>query len=234
MAASSKNTTKNSGLRRRLMEKEILDQAVRLFAQRGVAGTTLQDISDALGISRPALYYYVKSKDALLERLVANLSQRDAQALEAIRRKRGLDPTEKLHAMARQIAGNAAANPDQSRILSFNRHQLPEGVAKEEMAAERSISRSIQSAVEDGIKAGHFRVVEPRTASFSIIGMCIWTAWWVNPASGPSIEDLTTQIADQAVASLLSLDRQEEPIDAASLLRSMRQDLDHLGRLIDT
>jgi AcrR family transcriptional regulator len=215
------------------MEKEILDQAVRLFADRGVAGTTLQDLADALGISRPALYYYVKSKDALLERLVANLSLRDAQALETIRRKRTLDPAEKIYAMARQVAGNAAANPDQSRILNFNRHQLPKGVAKEEMAAERSISRSFQTVIEEGVKSGHFRAVDTRTAGFAIIGMCVWTAWWINPASGPPVDDLADQIADQAVASLLALDRQEERTNAVAVLRSMREDLDHLARLID-
>ena len=52
--------------RRELVENEIYEQAIRLFAERGFAGTSLQDIADALGITRPALYYYVKSKDELL------------------------------------------------------------------------------------------------------------------------------------------------------------------------
>src|SRR5213079_854717 len=55
--------------RRELVENEIYEIAIRLFAERGFAGTSLQDIADALGITRPALYYYVKSKDELLAKL---------------------------------------------------------------------------------------------------------------------------------------------------------------------
>ncbi|MER5436948.1 helix-turn-helix domain-containing protein, partial [Streptomyces sp. NPDC002588] len=52
--------------RRELVENEMFEQASRLFAERGFAGTNLGDIAEAMGITRPALYYYVKSKDDLL------------------------------------------------------------------------------------------------------------------------------------------------------------------------
>src|SRR5580704_13800655 len=105
--------TGRAGLRRRLVEREILERAAELFAERGFAGTTVQDIADALGMSRPALYYYVKSKDVLLEQLVENLSINDAKVLEEIRRRRTGDPVEKLHAMAQHLATNAGSNPHQ-------------------------------------------------------------------------------------------------------------------------
>src|ERR1700741_476491 len=95
-----------AGIRRRLVEREILERAAELFAERGFAGTTVQDIADALGMSRPALYYYVKSKEVILQRLVENLSRRDAQELEEIRRRRTGDPADKLRDMARQLAMN--------------------------------------------------------------------------------------------------------------------------------
>jgi AcrR family transcriptional regulator len=167
----------SSNLRRALVEQEILDQALALFAERGFAGTTLQDVADALGMSRPALYYYVPSKDALLERLVESLSRRDARALDSIRR-RSAPASERLHEMAREIATNAASNPRQSRLLSENRHHLPPALAEADIEAERSIRRSIELVIEQGIRDGEFRVVDPRTAAMSIIGMCIWTAWW--------------------------------------------------------
>ena len=56
--------------RRELVENEMYEHAARLFAERGFAGTSLQDVADAMGVTRPALYYYVKSKDELLSKLV--------------------------------------------------------------------------------------------------------------------------------------------------------------------
>src|SRR5206468_2845368 len=63
-----------STARRELVENELYEHATRLFAERGFAGTSLQDIADALGITRPALYYYVKSKDELLAKLVTEVT----------------------------------------------------------------------------------------------------------------------------------------------------------------
>jgi len=49
----------------------ILDTALGLFGERGFEGTTLQQIADLLGVTKAALYYHFKSKDDLLEALVA-------------------------------------------------------------------------------------------------------------------------------------------------------------------
>src|SRR5262249_15236281 len=72
MTSSSSPGPRTAG--RELVENEIYEQAFRLFADRGFAGTSLQDIADALGITRPALYYYVKSKDELLAKLAADVA----------------------------------------------------------------------------------------------------------------------------------------------------------------
>jgi hypothetical protein len=58
--------------RRELVENEMFKQASRLFAERGFAGTNLGDIAEAMGITRPALYYYAKlGRRRLLEGAVA-------------------------------------------------------------------------------------------------------------------------------------------------------------------
>ena len=59
---------RSSSTRRDLVMSEILEHATRLFAQRGYDGTTLQDIADAIGITRPGLYNYINSKEQLLAR----------------------------------------------------------------------------------------------------------------------------------------------------------------------
>ena len=70
--------------RRELVEAQIYEQATRLFAERGFAGTSLQDIADAMGMTRPSLYYYVKNKDQLLARLVTEITEAPAAATEEI------------------------------------------------------------------------------------------------------------------------------------------------------
>jgi AcrR family transcriptional regulator len=230
-AAEPKTGRKRTGLRRALVEKEILDRAAELFAERGYKGTSLQDVADALGMSRTALYYYMDSKEAILGRLVENLSARDAKALESIRRKRATPPPAKLREMAHQIALNASSNPDQTRILTENRHHLPPDLATTDKTAERSILRALQAVIEDGVRSGDFRPLHPRRAALAVIGMCVWTAWWVPPGHAATAE-IADQVADQALASVLIADTGSDRADPGSLLRSVRENLDQLERVI--
>lgn len=47
--------------------------ACELFTKRGVQQTSLQDIAQEIGITKPALYYYFPSREALLQSLVQPL-----------------------------------------------------------------------------------------------------------------------------------------------------------------
>ena len=87
--------------RRELVENEIYEHAIRLFAERGFAGTSLQDIADALGITRPALYYYVKSKDELLAKLAADVAGGSAAQMTELAARPDLDAVGKLRDIAR-------------------------------------------------------------------------------------------------------------------------------------
>lgn len=54
-------------------QRKILNAAAKLFAQQGVAGTSLREISKAAGTSQSALHYYFASKDELLEVLLREI-----------------------------------------------------------------------------------------------------------------------------------------------------------------
>lgn len=48
----------------------ILDVALTLFSEKGYDGVGVDEIAAKLGMKGPALYYYFKSKDALLDELI--------------------------------------------------------------------------------------------------------------------------------------------------------------------
>jgi AcrR family transcriptional regulator len=53
--------------------ESIQDVARELFAQKGVQRTSLQDIADRLGITKPALYYHFRSRDDLVRSIITPL-----------------------------------------------------------------------------------------------------------------------------------------------------------------
>jgi AcrR family transcriptional regulator len=53
--------------------ESIQDVARELFTEKGVQRTSLQDIADRLGITKPALYYHFRSRDDLVRSIIAPL-----------------------------------------------------------------------------------------------------------------------------------------------------------------
>jgi AcrR family transcriptional regulator len=103
--------TRTSSSRRELVMSEILEHATRLFAERGYDGTTLQDIADAIGITRPGLYHYISSKEQLLAALVQDVSQNTAHTVRAVRLRTDLSSAGKLRAVVRALVLQRAAAP---------------------------------------------------------------------------------------------------------------------------
>src|ERR1700734_1217775 len=107
--------TRTSSSRRELMMSEILEHATRLFAARGYDGTTLQDIADAIGITRPGLYHYITSKEQLLAALVRDISENTAHIVRAVRFRTDLSSVEKLRAVVRGLVLQRARAPEHFR-----------------------------------------------------------------------------------------------------------------------
>ena len=57
---------------RQQVDAGILDRAAGLFAQRGFAKTSLQDVADAVGLSKAGLLHHFPSKDALREGVLSH------------------------------------------------------------------------------------------------------------------------------------------------------------------
>ena len=147
------------------MEKQIIEQATRLFAERGFASTTLQDIADATGLTRPALYHYVANKDELLSRLVSESTETPAALLHTINERTDLGPTEKLREMATAIALHQAQAPDRFRLIIRSEAELPEDISRNYEQSRRHVLKEFIHVVEDGIRTGEMRPVDPRTAA---------------------------------------------------------------------
>jgi TetR/AcrR family transcriptional regulator len=50
-------------------EIKLLDSALRLFSQQGYEGTSIREIIEGAGVTRPVLYYYFENKEDLFRRL---------------------------------------------------------------------------------------------------------------------------------------------------------------------
>ena len=117
--------------------ERLLDIATNVFAQRGYAGTRVDDIVEATGMSRRTLYQMFDSVDAILtevyERAVRISFTTLVQRLMAV-----TDPIERIHAGVQAWFDMIAENPS-AAIVVFDvyRHAGPTQAAKYELNTAR-------------------------------------------------------------------------------------------------
>jgi AcrR family transcriptional regulator len=219
------------GTRRRLVQSQIMAAATRLFAERGFAGTNLQDIAEATGLTRPALYHYFKSKESLLSRLVAELTESPAEELERIRGRADATVRDRLHDMAFAVALQQASNPERFRLLVRSEAELPEGLSEVYANGRRQVLKSFATVIEEGVRSGELRPVDARTSALGVIGLCNWVAWWHHP--GGDDAEVAEALAQMAVASVSAeAQRPAEGEGAVRALALLKQDIALLERAL--
>jgi len=169
----------------------ILHHATALFDQRGYTNTSLDDIAQAVGVTREALYYYYRNRSEILLAIIRPQSMALIDGLDGIVGSDVASP-EKLH---RAI---------DNHLRSFDRHCLEMTIGLRDglmdvsdpvRKAMRRIWKKYEGLwirlVEDGQRNGEFdRTGNPKMIAFGILGMCNWLARWYNPGKQVSIDEI--------------------------------------------
>lgn len=152
-------------------KEQIVEVAARLFVDRGYKGISMREIAQAAGLSKAGIYHHFRDKESLfLAVLTANL-QRIERLIEAACQEQS-SARARLHAI---LTGIFALPPAQRAIIRL---------ASQEMAAlspkaRREFARVYRHAfvdrivaiLQEGIERGEVRPVNPRLATWMLLGM---------------------------------------------------------------
>ena len=221
-------------MRKSLVEAELLERAARLFAERGYSATSLEDVARQTGMSRPAIYYYFKSKEDVLARLVEGLIASSELALKRIRAESSGQPEARLRVAVEALIGPIVEAPSRFRLLITYEAELPELLARRYLDIRRQIVREVGAIVAAGMGSGIFRQANERVATFTVLGMCNWVAWWYEPSRYKDVSGLAAEIAEMAIASLRVGGEHEPPASPAELITAIRGHLSRLERLAES
>jgi AcrR family transcriptional regulator len=90
MEKEIKNTKNVKALLPKDTANRILIQAMRIFLEKGYHGTSVDDITQAAGLTKGALYWHFRSKEDLLKRIVEEFEKRFLDGLiQAVKDVRG-------------------------------------------------------------------------------------------------------------------------------------------------
>jgi AcrR family transcriptional regulator len=160
--------------------ESLLTVAVTVFNERGYDGTSMEDLSQRLGISKSAIYHHVTSKDALLRLAMDRALDGLFDALDRTRR---LDAPaiDKLEHLVR-----ASVEVLQDRLPYVTLLLRARGNTEVERAAlqrRRQFDRYVAGLVRQAEADGDIRPdVDPATTARLLFGMVNSLVEWYRPA----------------------------------------------------
>ncbi|MBG6107287.1 TetR/AcrR family transcriptional regulator [Frigoribacterium sp. CG_9.8] len=135
--------------------------AVDLFAKHGFAHTSVQQIVDAAGVTKGAMYHYFRSKDDLLVGIYEHLLTLQGEHLAAIV---GTEDTtaQKLRAACIDVIETSIEFLDEGTVFFHSAHMLPTVKQLDVTRRRRIYNDQFAALVEAGQHEGIYRTDIPR------------------------------------------------------------------------
>ncbi|MBX7168665.1 MAG: TetR/AcrR family transcriptional regulator [Pirellulales bacterium] len=178
----------------------ILREAVRLFAERGYAGTEMDAIGAAAGVAKGTLYRYFANKEELFRAAVAaafaGLVEHVFETIACLD-----DPVAIIRTSFRALARYCQKHPEVLDLSAQERAANPTAPARTHLLYRSENNGYFAEVVRRGIAAGQFREIDPVFAVNAFAYM-MYGLLFASRTEG-RLADLVTR-ADQACDLLLA------------------------------
>jgi AcrR family transcriptional regulator len=193
--------------------EQLLDVALKLFASSGFNATTMDEIAEAAGVTKPLLYQHFDSKRALYLELVDSVA---GGLLEAIGKA-----VAAAEGPRQQVEGGFAAyfhlvvtHEDAFKLLFGSEMPDDPELSRAAHGVERTIAEAIEVLIDAGLEEDHRRML-----AYAVVGMAEGASRYYldrrgtkEPASDTSepanqAPRLASRVADLAWAGLRSVHR---------------------------
>jgi AcrR family transcriptional regulator len=183
MAGAMQTTSRRLTAQER--RQQLFAVALELFARRGYRATTMDDIAEAAGVSKPLLYQHFSSKRALYLELVDSIAQNLLAAIsEAVMAADG--PRQQVELGFAAYFRLVVSHEAEFRLLYGRDHADDEELGRALRAVEDAIAEAIDPLIDAGLDPDHRRLL-----AYGIVGM----------AEGASRRFMEQRLIDQRIGS---------------------------------
>ena len=145
--------------------QQLVAIALELFARRGYRATTMDDIAEAAGVTKPLVYQHFSSKRALYLELVNSIAQELLIAVRAgVMQARG--PRQQVEMGFAAYFSLVISREDEFRLLYGRDHADDEELGRALRTVEDAIAEAIDPLIDAGLDDDHRRLL-----AYGIVGM---------------------------------------------------------------
>ena len=180
MSPSAKSPSEKSAPSESLREAKrlsILSAAAKIFNERGYHNTAMADVAEAIGVSKPFLYYYLKDKEDILYEC-SRIATEQMHAMLADVRKAEVTGWQRIEMAFRGYAEIMTTDFGVCLIRNSAPGSLPSKSREKLWAGRRRLNKEIEVFIAQGIADGSIRTCDPKTLSFALFGAFNWMTIW--------------------------------------------------------
>ena len=188
------------------MPEQSLIRAAELIREKGFDATSVNEISQAIGITKGGLYYYIKGKRDLLDLIIRHGLEeveswtREVQHLE--------DPEVQLRTLIRNHVESIARGKGSVTVVTEEVNALEPDRRAEILKMKRTYFEFIRGILERLRSEGRIRDLDLSVAAFNVLGMILHFARWYREDGRLDPRQVADEMVDLALGGLL-LDRSE-------------------------
>lgn len=201
------------------VEKEILREATRLFAARGVEATSIQEVADAVGVKKQSLLYHYASKDVLHRAVLEALLSRWNETLPSLLRAAARE--DRFDAILDETIGFFVEDPSRARLLlreALDRPDSMRALVVEFVSPWLAVlSENIKRAQEHGVIRAD---VDPESYVVMVIHLVLGNVATAGTVSAIAEKSRGTKVPDRIVREIKRMARAALMADASSERRA--------------
>jgi len=175
--------------------EQILARAAELFARQGYSATSMNQVAEACGVSKPSLYHYVRDKDQLLVEIAEGHVAKLNALVDEVQRE-PLAPEARVRRLIQAFLEVYADSQAAHRVLTEDVKFLQDADRVRVLAAQRAVVAGFADAVAVARpELRHADLLKPVT--MLLFGMMNWMFTWLQPdgrlthtAMAPVVADL--------------------------------------------
>lgn len=153
------------------VRERILCEATSLFARKGYGSTTVREVVEAAGVTKPSLYYWFENKEALFLEAVRHQMAMLNGVVEGAVKADG-PVTDRIGAFVRGYLEGAQKHADGVKLLITVTHPSPNEPQVDVMSVHRRNFESLVGLVIEGQQNGEIHaVLDPKDVVFALLGI---------------------------------------------------------------
>lgn len=155
----------------KLLSDRILETANNLFVNKGYHGMSMREISDALGVSKAALYYHFKDKEELFLAILKIYLDEMSQTLDRLMIE-PVSSVEKIRLFVEYVLTQPAEQRATIRLASQEINQLSSETRKTFGSIYRTrFLDKLQAILQEGMHRGELRTMPGDVAVWALLGI---------------------------------------------------------------